>query len=209
MEAVFLSLRSATIVALRGMLRAGVFLTVVLAGLAMTGIGLGPRTGAYQTLTVLTGSMHPEIPAGSLVVVRPVAASAIRPGDIVTINAPIPGAPVVTHRVTEIVEAGSSPVIRTKGDANTHPDPWLARIEGGRVWKVAMTVPHAGAAVSRLRSPAMRPILLYAIPGLIAMVWLAEIWGVGRRRQPCAVRPRRGGMPRVAGTLARGIHAHP
>jgi len=207
-EAAFLTLRSATIVALRSMFRMAVLAVVISAGLAMIAIGLGPRLGAYRTLTVLTGSMDPAIPAGSLVVVIPADPAAIRVGDVVTFNAPIDGDPVVTHRVAEVVEAGAAPVVRTKGDANAEPDPWLARIEGGRVWKVAGAVPHAGTAISRLRSPALRPVLLYAIPAIVGLWWLADIWTDGRRRR-CSVRPRRGGMPRVAATLARGIHAHP
>lgn len=195
--------------ALRSMFRVATWGLLMFAGVAMIAVGLGPRSGAYQTLTVLTGSMRPAIPPGSLVVVRPVEASSVSVGDIVTINAPIEGSPVVTHRIFEIVETGPAPVIRTKGDANAHPDPWLARVEGGRVWTVSMVVPHAGTVMSGLRSAAAKPVLLYALPAFLALWLLADIWRGDRSPGPCPVKPRRGGMPRVAAMLARGSHAHP
>lgn len=175
-------------------------------GAVLIAVAIGPRTGAYQTLTVLTGSMRPSIAPGSVVVVRPVPADAILVGDVVTMNAPVPGSPVVTHRIVEIVEPGAAPVIRTQGDANSHPDPWLARIEGGRVWKVAYVVPAVGRVLTALRSPLVRPLLVYAVPAMLAAWWLVQLWGGSR---PCRIRPRRGGTPRAGAALSRGCHAHP
>lgn len=198
------SIRSAATAALRIASRFASFVVPLVAGVVLIAIAIGPRTGAYRTLTVLSGSMSPAIPRGSLVAVVPVSPSDLRAGDVITFNAPIDGSPVVTHRVEEVVESGIAPVVRTKGDANSAADPWLARIEGGRAWKVRLAVPHAGRAIVALRSPAARPVLLYGIPSIVAVWWLAEIWRPRRRR--CSVRPRRGGMPRTATMIARATH---
>lgn len=197
-------IRSAAVAALRITYRAAAVVVPLVAGLTMIAIGIGPRTGAYRTLTVLSGSMTPAIARGSMVVVTPIAPADVSKGDVITFNAPIDGSPVVTHRVDAIVEPGAVPVVRTKGDANAAPDPWLARIDGETVWKVSMVVPHAGRAVAAFRAPQARPLLLYGLPLLVAVWWIAEIWRP--RRRPCRVRPRRGGMPRAATLIARATH---
>src|SRR5688500_6309775 len=81
-------------------------------------LGIGPRTGAYRTLTVLSGSMAPSYRPGDVVVVRPADPRTLRAGDVLTYSIPVGDHAVVTHRITEIVEAGRSPVVRTRGDAN-------------------------------------------------------------------------------------------
>ncbi len=75
--------------------------------------------------TVLTGSMTPSYPAGTLVIVKPTDVQQIRIGDVVTYQVTSDQPDVVTHRVTQIIEpstaAGTVSFI-TKGDANSLPD---------------------------------------------------------------------------------------
>lgn len=145
--------------------------------LALLALGLGPRTGAYRTLTVLTGSMSPAIPAGSVIVARPIAPSEVRTGDVVVFNAPIDGEPVVTHRVTSALQRDFALIIRTQGDANDAEDPWNARIGRDQtVWRVTFSVPWLGRGISALGSPGMKKIGLFVVPFLAALLWLREIW---------------------------------
>ena len=129
---------------------------VVLAGavLVLALVGVGPVTGAYRLATVLSGSMAPGMPVGSVVVLVPEDPAGVRVGDVITFQAPMPGHPVVTHRVVEILEGGHHPVLRTKGDANPAPDPWAARLTGDRAWRRVTVVPYAGTAIRILRSRA-------------------------------------------------------
>lgn len=75
--------------------------------------------------TVLTGSMTPSYPAGTLVIVKPTDVQQIRIGDVVTYQIASNQPAVVTHRVIQIVEpttAGGTVSFITKGDANSLPD---------------------------------------------------------------------------------------
>src|SRR5438445_3420337 len=92
---------------------------VLLAGALMVLVvaGLGPLTGAYRLATVLSGSMAPGMPTGSVAVLAPVDPAGLHLGDVIAYQAPTPGDPTVTHRVVEILEPGRHPLLRTKGDA--------------------------------------------------------------------------------------------
>ena len=75
--------------------------------------------------TVLTSSMTPSYPAGTLVIVKPADVQQIHIGDVITYQLESNQPAVVTHRVIQIVEpttpSGTESFI-TKGDANSLPD---------------------------------------------------------------------------------------
>lgn len=75
--------------------------------------------------TVLTSSMTPNYPAGTLVIVKPTDVQQIRIGDVITYQISSNQPAVVTHRVTQIIEpttpSGTESFI-TKGDANSLAD---------------------------------------------------------------------------------------
>jgi signal peptidase len=139
-------------------------------------VGLGPRTGAYRTLTVLTGSMDPTIPPGAMVVVKPVDPQDLRVGDVITYQTPVGDRRVVTHRIVDIPRPGPNPVVQTKGDANNAVDPWLARLDQAPAWRVHTVVPFAGRLINLTRSDAVRRTTTLLVPALLALTWLADIW---------------------------------
>ena len=139
-------------------------------------VGVGPRTGRYATLTVLSGSMRPTIPEGAVVVVTPLRPSEIRVGQILTYAVPEGDRQVVSHRVVEIVEGGDRPVIRTQGDANNAPDPWLAQVDGDTAWQVRYSVPALGQMINWLRRPMVHRISVFVFPAMLAIVCLVDIW---------------------------------
>lgn len=152
-------------------------------------IGVGPHTNRYRTLSVLTGSMEPVMPVGSMIVATPVSVGDLRVGDIVAYQAPIEDHRVVTHRVVKIVRAGGAVAIQTKGDANSSPDPWMAKVESPVVWRVRMVVPLAGSWIHALRSPLVSKTLVLAVPFVLAVLWLAQIWGAPPRRGAPVLKP--------------------
>jgi signal peptidase I len=160
-------------------------------------IGLGPPTGAYQIRTVLTGSMRPTMPEGSVVMIRPVAPVDLQVGDVITYRIPVDDRRIVTHRIVDITEPGTQPVVRTKGDANTAPDPWVARIKDEKAWRVQVSVRRVGYVLASLRHPAVRQVTVFGASGLLAAASLIRIWIPSKRDQvhvPVGVseeRPRR------------------
>jgi signal peptidase I len=161
-------MRSAISVALR--------VVLVVALLALAGLGLGPRTGAYRTLTVLSGSMRPLFGAGDVVIATPEPTRDLKVGQVITYSIPVGDHHVETHRVIRILKHGAHPVIWTKGDANPIRDPWTARLAQPTVWRQRWVIPYAGYLVMWLREPALRTLLVVLTPLFLAMVWLYEIW---------------------------------
>jgi signal peptidase I len=76
-----------------------------------------PRLMGYEVYHVVSGSMEPEIPVGSVIYVEPVDAAQIEAGEIIAFQS---GDSVITHRVVknQVVEGS----FVTKGDANDQED---------------------------------------------------------------------------------------
>lgn len=145
-------------------------------------LGMGPRTGMYRTLTVLSGSMEPQIQTGAVIFVTPKPVSEIKVGDVLTFQIPDADS-VVTHRVMELNREGGTTSMITKGDANTAPDPWNAIITDDTAWEVRASVPGLGWVIRFMRSPLLKTITVWVVPGLLAGVYLADIWR--RKETPC------------------------
>jgi signal peptidase len=151
-------------------------LVLVAAILGLLLIAVGPRTGHYRTLTMLTGSMTPLAPPGSVVVVTPQRPEELRVGQVITFNAPTDGR-VVTHRITRITEDDAGYVVRTKGDANGGEDDWNARIAHGQtVWRMRAAVPGLGYAISSLRQPRMQTTMRLVLPAVLLLTLIMSIW---------------------------------
>jgi signal peptidase len=107
-----------------------------------------PRVGGATPYVVETGSMRPDLPPGTLVVVRPVDQGVIAIGDVITYQIESGKDRVVTHRVIATgVDATGEPRWRTQGDANDVADEgWVLPVQvQGRLW---YAVPYLGHATS-------------------------------------------------------------
>ncbi len=83
-----------------------------------------PIVTGSKPYTILTGSMAPQYPPGTLVVVRPVDVSEINLGDVITYQLESGKPEVVTHRVVAVgADAEGEPIFITRGDANDGDDP--------------------------------------------------------------------------------------
>ena len=143
-------------------------------------LAVGPRTGRFQVVTVLTGSMAPSAPRGSLAVVAPKPVEELEVGDVLTYAIPVEDRHVVTHRVVELDRSSGHTVVRTKGDANGAVDPWTATLDDETVWTERFALPRLGQAIVVLRGEAARRLGQLA-PLLLALMVLARVW---RREAP-------------------------
>ena len=146
---------------------------LALAVVAIPTVGL--MTDRWRLQPILSGSMAPGIPAGSLVLVTPLSPQRIRVGDVIVYKIPVADHRVIAHRVVAVLARGRREVIETKGDANAGRDPWRARLHGKRAWLVRTKVPLLGyPAVFAKRA---WPFLLLASAVLLLLVAaLRRIW---------------------------------
>jgi signal peptidase len=143
-----------------------------------------PRLGGATPYTVLTGSMEPRYPAGTLVVVRPVHPDDVRVGDVVTIQLESGRAGYVTHRVVQVVHTLEGEThFRTQGDANQVADLDLRRPEQvrGRLWYAVPGLGRFGAVLDpRQREQGVQLVSA----GLLLYAGLMFVDAARQRRRP-------------------------
>ncbi|WP_150306700.1 signal peptidase I [Planctomonas psychrotolerans] len=161
-----------------------------------------PKAAGATPLTVLSGSMAPALPIGSLIIVRPVPLDELAVGDVITYQLRSGEPEVVTHRIIAVSMASDGTrAFSLQGDNNPapDPDPVVADQVRGRVW---YSVPYLGyvsnAVTGESRAwivPAVAVALLgYAAYALTGGVTAAVAAGAkrGRHAAPRARRHVRG-----------------
>jgi signal peptidase I len=148
-----------------------------LAVLAFLGLAVGPHVFGYRTMTMLTGSMAPEIEPGDVTVVTPISVSEVTEGMVITYHRPIEDHSLVTHRVVSVQTGADGTVtVQTKGDANDAVDPWTATLQGDTAYQVRAVIPELGHLIQALRTPVLSQALLYGAPALLVGWVLMTIW---------------------------------
>lgn len=115
----------------------GIAMLAIMAVLAL-GTTVVPRALGLHTYAVVSGSMEPEYPTGSLVYTKSASASGMEPG---VVAAFWHGEDVIVHRVVE--NDGVEKELVTKGDANEAPDPWPVPYTNV-LGQVIASVPYVG-----------------------------------------------------------------
>lgn len=129
----------------------------------------------WQLQAVLSGSMSPTYPVGSLLVVGAIDATEVRTGMPIVFEDPEHRGYLVVHRVVGMAPGESLQFI-TQGDANATRDPAAvpARMVRGRVlWQVT----RLGSVMDWLQWPRSF-LILVLVPGLVL---LADGWRDRRR----------------------------
>ena len=120
---------------------AGLLAFVVLIGVLAIVV---PAATGSTAMTILTSSMRPSMPPGTLVIVKPIDPQDIRIGMPITYQLESGKAVFITHRVTSILNTsdGQRSFI-TKGDANGAADaePVVSDQIRGEVW---YSIPYLG-----------------------------------------------------------------
>jgi signal peptidase len=150
---------------------------VGLAIVTFLALAVGPHVFGYRTLTMLTGSMAPQINPGDVTIVTPIDITDVTEGMVLTYHQPIGEHALITHRVISVDKTLDGTVtIQTKGDANDAPDPWTATLEGDTAYQVQAVIPELGHLIQALRTPVITQALTYGAPTLLVGWLLLTIW---------------------------------
>ena len=164
------------------LVRALSWMFVAAVGLALVVAVAVPRLAGAQPFTILSSSMEPRLPPGTLIVVRPVDPAKLGVGSVVTYQLHSGRPQVVTHRVhAQGVAMDGEPVFWTKGDANDAVDaaPVRAVQVRGELW---YAVPYLGFAGRVLQPDVRRLLTLLAVLGLLGYA-VAQFVGAARERR--------------------------
>src|SRR5215203_4825396 len=150
----------------------GPWLVRAIVGLAVAAfllLAVGPHVFGYRTMTMLTGSMAPEIEPGDV--------TDVTEGMVITYHKPVEDHALVTHRVVSVDRSLEGTVtIQTKGDANEANDPWTATLAGDTAYQVQAVIPELGHLIQALRTPVLTQTLTYGAPTLLVGWILLTIW---------------------------------
>lgn len=122
-----------------------------------------PIIWGARSYTVLSGSMAPTYPIGSIVMTAPRATYAV--GDVIAYTH---DSSVVTHRITAIEKIGTTALYTVKGDANAHEDP-VAIPSQNVLGTVVAGIPYLGIVVGYIKTPFGFFTMIF-LPGLLFVV---------------------------------------
>ncbi|MBF4623830.1 signal peptidase I [Clavibacter sp. VKM Ac-2872] len=179
-------------------LSVGILLLVI--GLAAV-LLVVPKVSGSVPLTILTQSMEPTLPPGTLIVVRPVDPDTLEIGDVATYQIRSGDPAVITHRITAIASASDGTRSFTfQGDNNASPDslPVTPGQIQGEVW---YSVPLVGWANQAVNGQARSWIIPAAAVALLCYAAVTIITGAVQTR-------RRRTASAAADVVAEGDHVH-
>lgn len=143
-----------------------------------------PRVTGAVPLTILTSSMEPRLPPGTLVIARPIAADEVRLGMVIVYQLRSGSPETVTHRVVGITTgADGEKTFTTRGDNNPQDDPNPVRAVQvkGEVW---YSLPLLGYVAVGLGGATRSWIVVVIAVCLAAFgMFMFVSWAVDRRRR--------------------------
>lgn len=126
-----------------------------------------------QFSRVLSPSMTPTMPIGSVAVTSHVPMDQVRVGQVVVLREPTEGARYI-HRIVSINYTPRGLEIRTKGDANPVPDPWTVLVPGPEVPVLVFVLPAMNVTNVALRLQFVAiPLFLFGVAATAYFGWTA------------------------------------
>lgn len=136
-----------------------------------------PKIFGYSVMQIVSGSMEPDIPTGSYILIKEIPPEDVAVGDVITFFSDDPriyGYPN-THRVVEAPIMGEDGLVFvTQGDANDAHDPVPARADA-LIGVHVKTLSGLTRFAEWLSSGAMIPMLLILLLAGIAMMVLITV----------------------------------
>ena len=130
---------------------------VVLLAVALVGV----RLAGIRTFTVLSGSMEPTYHVGSLIYVKKVDPTTIRPGQVITFM--LDENTVATHRVVEVVPAEDGSLVHYKNVIGTP----------------VFTIPKLGYVANYIQHPPGLYVAISAGAVLLLLTFLPDLLSGG------------------------------
>ena len=141
---------------------------------------VGVRLFGLQVYSVLSGSMEPEYPVGSLIYVKAVDYKELKVGDPITFL--LDENTVVTHRIIEVLTDEEDPnTIRffTQGDANGIPDAKSVHYKN-IIGTPVFTIPYMGYVSNYIQNPPGMYVAISAGAVLLMLVFLPDLFSEGK-----------------------------
>lgn len=138
---------------------------------------IGVRLFGIQVYSVISGSMEPEYPVGSLIYVKEVDPSEIEVDDVITYV--LPSETPSTHRVVRIDEENQ--LFYTKGDANETEDGapvHFKNLIGTPIFKI----PYLGYVAYYIQHPPGMYIAIAAGAILLILVFLPDLFKKDKKK---------------------------
>lgn len=158
--------------------------TILVALAVLLAVALvGVRLAGIRTFTVLSGSMEPTYHVGSLIYVKEVDSTTIRPGQVITFM--LDENTVATHRVVEVVPDEDDPStlrFRTKGDANDAEDGSLVHYKNV-IGTPVFTIPKLGYAANYIQHPPGLYVAISAGAVLLLLTFLPDLLSGGSDKE--------------------------
>lgn len=155
-------------------------LTTVLVALAvlLAVLLVGARLIGLQVFTVLSGSMEPTYPTGSLIYVKQIPTEEIDAGTVITFM--LDEDTIATHRVVAVVPDAEDPSVvrfRTKGDANEAEDANPVHCNNV-IGTPVFHIPQLGYFAAYLQTPTGRYAAICVGALLLLLLFLPEFFSV-------------------------------
>src|SRR5688500_2395609 len=126
----------------------GPWLVRAIVGLAVAAfllLAVGPHVFGYRTMTMLTGSMAPEIEPGDVTVVTPIDVTDVTEGMVITYHQPIDDHALVTHRVVSVdTTLEGTLTVQPKRDPSEATVPRAATLERHTAAQLPPALPAPG-----------------------------------------------------------------
>ena len=161
----------------------GLIILGVLASVAIFGLS---ATNTVRFVPVLSNSMAPIMPVGSLALTLPVQRQDVRVGDVIVFTNPNTAGVRVIHRVTRVYSTADASkfanwstkqlFLGTKGDNNAVADPWVVTIADATIWRRTASIPGLGEPAIWIADPLIR-LGCFVVAGVALGVWaLVALW---------------------------------
>jgi signal peptidase I len=160
-----------------------------------------PFVSGSTPMTILTSSMEPRLPPGTLIVVKPTPADQIAIGDVMTYQIRSGDPAVVSHRVIGVSSSSDGGLsFTTQGDNNDSPDqnPVIEAQIRGVVWYSVPWVGYVSTAVNGQNRSWIVPATAIALLAYAGFMVVSGVVGTVRKKRRATPEPIDPSLPDVA-----------